>query len=138
MELQLLPLAQGCRAAYRMASPGREGAGHDRVDAPTQEGGTNLESEAGREGRKHQLNFLEANPVRRFWHCIAAADAGMDLTPQQRTQTAVNTLSWPVLTFCASWCSLPQVELLLLSVPKRTAGARELPMRPQGLRGPMI
>lgn len=44
--------AQGCPAAYRMAPPGREGMGHDRVDAPTQEGGTDLESEAVREGRK--------------------------------------------------------------------------------------
>lgn len=67
---------------------------------------------------------------------------GWDLTSQQRTQTAVNTLSWPVLTFRAhggaSCCSLPQVELLLLSVPKKTAGARELRMRPQELSGPMI
>lgn len=52
MELTLLTLAQGCPAAYRMAPPGREGMGHDRVDAPTQEGGTDLESEAVREGRK--------------------------------------------------------------------------------------
>lgn len=42
---------------------GREGAGHDRAGAPTQAGGTDLQSEAGREGRKHQLNFLEANLV---------------------------------------------------------------------------
>lgn len=68
VELQLLPLAQGCPAAYRMAPPGREGMEHDRMDAPTQEGGTDLECEAGREGRKHQLNLLEANPVRCFWH----------------------------------------------------------------------
>lgn len=46
------------------ASPPRmEGAGCDRVDAPTHTGGTDLESETGREGRNHQLNFLEANLV---------------------------------------------------------------------------
>lgn len=31
VELQLLPLAQGCPAADRTAPPGREGMGHDRV-----------------------------------------------------------------------------------------------------------
>lgn len=67
---------------------------------------------------------------------------GWDLTFQRRMQTAVNTLPWPVLTFRApdgaSRCSLPQVQLLLLSVPKKTAGAQELRMRPQEPRGPTI
>lgn len=52
-------LAPGCPAA---SPPGMEGAS-DRADAPTRKGGTDLESETGREGRKHQLNFLEANLV---------------------------------------------------------------------------
>jgi len=52
-----------------MVPAGREGAGHGRADAPARAGGTDLESEAGREGRKHQLNFLEAKLVRRFWRC---------------------------------------------------------------------
>lgn len=55
--------APACPAAYTMAPPGREGAGCDRAGAPTQAGGTDLQSEAGRERRKHQLNFLEANLV---------------------------------------------------------------------------
>lgn len=61
--------APGRPAACIWPPPGREGAGRDRADAPTRAGGTDRESEAGREGRKHQLNFLEANLVRRFWRC---------------------------------------------------------------------
>lgn len=68
--------------------------GHDWVDAPTQEGGTDLESEAGREGREHQLNFLEANPVRCFWHRVAAADAGMRSDP---SATHTNSSKHPLL-----------------------------------------
>lgn len=94
MELQLLPLAQSCPAAYGMAPPAREGMGYDWVDAPTQEGGTDLESEAGWEGREHQLNFLEANPMQRFWHRVAAADAGMGSDP---SATHTNSSKHPLL-----------------------------------------
>lgn len=103
VELQVLPLARGCPAAYGMASPGREEMGHDRVDAPTQEGGTDLESEAGREGRKHQLNFLEASPVQYFWHHVAAAEAGMGSDP---SATHTNSSKHPVLARADFLCLL--------------------------------
>lgn len=91
--------------------------GHDRVDAPTQAGGTDLESEAGRGGRKHQLNFLEANPVCNVsGTAVVVADAGMG---SDLSATHTNNSKHPLLARADfPWC------LLLFSPPGGVAASQ--------------